>query len=231
MSNREKFGSAFFFCIFLLFFIVSSASIQARPEKLNFGLNVGPIFSSQWSTGEKPAGYENPTGQSGLSIGFFSNLTLGKRFSLQGEICMSDKGAKHNIIIAGFPFGPIDVTYTTDYLEIPLWLKFYVIKKEKFRIYTGAGGYIAFLTKGKYLFENEFIPSFTEDMEDIKKTDFGFLGNWGLEIKAAHFLFHLEYRYSMGFADISYPTGPGSPEIEFRHLSHVVLFGVSFAFL
>jgi opacity protein-like surface antigen len=189
---------------------------------------LGPVFSNHWSTEEAPEGVEKPTGESGFSIGVYANFRLGKRFSLQGEIGYAEKGAKHNILIEGFPFGPVDVTYSTEHIEIPIWLKFYVIKGEKFRIYTGAGGYMAFLTNGQYLFENEVIPSFTEDMDDIKKTDLGLLFQWGLEIKVGSVFVHLEYRYSMSFTDISYPTGPDAPGIDLRNLAHVVLFGVSF---
>jgi hypothetical protein len=228
MSDKEKLKSTCFVCVFSLILLLGSAGIQAQSEKWTFGLNVGPIFSNQWATGGTPEGYDKPVGESGLSIGVYFNLQLGKRFSLQGEIGHTEKGAGHNITIEGFPYGPIDVTYKTEYIEMPIWLKFYVLKKEKFRIYTGAGGYIAFLTNGHYLFENEFVPNFTEDLDNTKTTDLGLLANWGVEIKVADFFIHLEYRYSMGFVDINYPTGPDAPEIEFRHLAHVALIGVSF---
>jgi opacity protein-like surface antigen len=228
MSKRWRSKSTFFFCAFLLILLAGSMRIQAEPEKLTFGLNVGPVFSNHWSTEDAPEGVEKPKGESGFSVGVYMNLSLGKRFSLQGEIGYAEKGAKHNLLIEGFPYGPVDVTYNTEHIEIPIWLKFYVIKGKKFRIYTGGGGYIAFLTNGWYLFENEVIPSFTADMDDIKKTDLGFLFQWGLEFKVGDFFVHLEYRYSMGLIDISYPTGPDAPGVELRNLAHAALLGVSF---
>jgi hypothetical protein len=231
MNGGVKFQSALFLCFFSLFLILGTANMQAQSKKLALGLNIGPIFSNQWSTEETPAGYEKPGGESGLSLGLYLNLRLSKRFSLQGEIGLVEKGANHNLLIEGFPFGPIDVTYSTEYIEVPIWLKFYVIKGKTLRLYTGGGGYIAFLLNGEYTVENEFIPTITEDLEDIKQSDLGFLFNWGLEIKAGDFLAHVEYRYSMGLTDIASPTGPGAPTIDLRHLGHYVCFGISFALL
>jgi len=228
MERSRAIQPSLFFLIFLAIFLLSSATIPAQPGKWSFGLNIGPIFSNHWSTEDTPAGYEKPIGESGLSLGVYTNYRLSKRFSLQVGIGLAEKGAKHNLVIEGFPYGPVDITYNTEHIEIPVWLKFYVIKKEKIRLYTGAGGYFAYLTKGQYTFENEFIPSFTEDMDDLKKSDIGMMFNWGLEVKVAHFLFHLEYRYSMGFTDISFPTGPGTPGVNLRNMAHVALFGVSF---
>lgn len=226
MKESGKF-CIIFSCILSLL-LLSGSVLQAQSKKLTFGIHAGPVFSNQWSTEEAPEGYEKPAGEVGLTLGIYINFSLGKRFSLQGEAGWIEKGAKHNLLIEGFPFGPVDITYSTEYIEFPLWVKFYVIKKDKFRIYTGAGGYTAFFLKGQYLFENEFVPTFTEDLEDMKKSDFGFLFNWGLELKLGGFLVHLEYRYSMGFYDIGFPTGPGAPPINLRHLAYVVLFGVSF---
>lgn len=216
------------FRFFLAVFLLSSTMMAAQPGKWTLGLNIGPIFSNHWSTEDTPSGYEKPIGESGLSLGLYTNYRLSKRFSLQVGIGLAEKGAKHTLVIEGFPYGPVDVTYNTEHIEIPVWLKFYVIKKEKIRLYTGAGGYLAFLTKGRYLFENEFIPSFTEDMKDLKKSDMGMLFNWGLEVKVAHFLVHLEYRFTLGLTDISFPTGPGAPGVNLRNLAYVALLGVSF---
>jgi hypothetical protein len=36
----------------------------------------------------------------------------------------------------------------------------------------------------------------------------------------------LEYRYSMGFVDLTLPTGPGFPEVRLRNMVHAFNVGI-----
>lgn len=209
--------------------ICCAGLLQADDQRLSFGMNIGASLSNHWSPAEDSAEYERSTsGESGVAIGFFMNWSLGKLFAVQSELSFVDKGATHNIDIPSFPYGAIEVTYAMQYLVIPISLKFYPLTIGTVRLYTGAGGYYAFLINGTYSFRNEFIPNFDEKLSDIKSGDGGFFFSSGFQFKLSSFRVHLEYRYSMGLVDITFPTGPGFPEIALRNMAHLLLVGVSF---
>lgn len=211
--------------------MVMTGAVQAEsPRKpVAFGLYIGPSITSQWSTAEASPEYSRTTGnESGVTLGLFVGFSLGKLFAIQAEFMFVEKGGNHTISVAGFPYGDLVVTYSMDYIEIPVLLKFIPLKTKSINFYSQAGIYLAFLTDSSYRFENEIIPDFNQDLGDLKKSDLGLAGGAGISFSLKNVNLHAEYRYSMGLVDLAFPTGPGFPEIELRNLGHKILCGISF---
>ncbi len=55
-----------------------------------------------------------------FSGGYFFNYEVVPMFSVQSEINLASKGANHDMILKGFPFSKISLTY----IQVPLLLKF-----------------------------------------------------------------------------------------------------------
>jgi hypothetical protein len=216
---------------FLVAILLITGFIQPDNNKkpVVFGMYIGSSISSQWSTAEASPEYTRTTGnESGVSIGLFADFSLGRLFAIQGELFLVDKGGNHTITVAGFPFGDIDITYSMTYVEIPILLKLIPIQTKNFSLFSHIGAFFAFITNSTYEFKNEVIPDFTQDLGDLKQTDYGLIGGGGISFALKGFNLHIEYRYSMGFHDLTFPTGPDFPEIELRNFGHKILLGISF---
>jgi len=210
--------------------LATSGGLNASPKPpVKFGLHVGASLSSQWSPAEEISDFGRVTEfESGLCLGPFVTIPLGNWFALQGELLFVERGAKHIITIADFPYGDISVVYSLDYIDIPVLFTFIPIHGEHLRVYSHIGGHVSVLTAGTYAFSNEFIPDFSETLSDLGGADFGFTTGAGVEVQVEGLMLQLEYRYTMGFKDLTFPTGPEFPEIELRNMGHMILLGIAF---
>jgi hypothetical protein len=207
---------------------VSVSAQEEESDGIMLGFHGGLSLSSHWSTAEASSAYERETNsESGMIGGAYILFPLGKSFAFQPELAFVQKGANHIINIAGFPFGAIDVTYCLEYIELPLIIKFYPFDLGTMKFYSTAGAYISLLTSSSYRFENEFLPGFTEDIDSLDDIDYGVVFGAGLMMDIEGLKVDLEYRYSMGFNDLVYPTGPGFPEIELRNYAHMFMIGIA----
>jgi len=215
--------------------VLACASVFILPVmaqaggKIAFGAKGAFAISNHWSTKEKGDGYsvESST-KNGFSAGVSASLALTNIFKLQPELHYVKKGSKQTVTVPNFPYGDINVTYKLDYLEIPLLLNAYPFRLRKLKPHTSIGPYVAFLLSSKYDFENQFLPDFEKDIEGIKETDFGIVFGTGIDYYAGLVGFSFDYRYSMGFVDLTLPTGPGFPEIELRNNCHSFMLGIIF---
>lgn len=193
-------------------------------NKVKFGFKAGINFSSHWSTEEKPDDSSVLIrSKLGLLAGALANVRLSNLFRLQPEVFYIQKGSNQDINVPGAPIGTISVVYDLQYLEIPVVLKIYPRKgKGRLQPTLSSGGYFSFLLKGAYSYSNMFIGSFEYDIEDLRKTDMGFLGGAGIEFQDETLVFGIQYRYSMGFVDLDLPTGPNAPTVALRNYSHMI---------
>ena len=198
-------------------------------DKIAFGAKGAFAISNHWSSKEKGNGYsvESST-KNGFSAGVSASLALTDIFKFQPELHYVKKGSKQTVTVPNFPYGDINVTYKLDYLEIPLLLNAYPFHIPKLKPHTSIGPYVSFLLSSKYDFENKFLPDFEKDIEGIKETDFGVVFGTGIDYHVGLFAFSFDYRYSMGFVDLTLPTGPGFPEIELRNSCHSFMLGMIF---
>ncbi|MBN2135129.1 MAG: PorT family protein [Acidobacteria bacterium] len=221
------------FILILLLTLPVTATADANKEKDHEGFMLGFhgsfAISSHWSTAEDSGSYERSTGsENGYSFGVFAVIPLGGKFSLQPEIYYVEKGANHTINIQNFPFGDFIVTYCTDYIEIPVLLKFTPFEFGNIKFFMHGGLYLSFLLTSEYEFENDLLPNFTMDIETLESTDFGFAFGNGFLTDLDGLRIAIEYRYSMSFTDNNFPTGPGFPEIELRNYVHMFILSLGF---
>jgi hypothetical protein len=213
----------------VLAILISQTAVYGE-KRIEFGVKAGYNFASHWSTEEKPDDSSVIIrSQFGLLAGTMADIRLSGLFRLQPEILYVQKGSIQEVAAPGVPIGYVTVVYDLQYLEIPLLLKLYPRKgKGLVQPVLSSGGYFSYLLKGSYSFSNPFIGSMDFDMEDLQKTDFGFLGGLGIEFQEETLTFGIQYRYSMGFVDLDLPTGPGAPTVALRNFSHMISFEIFF---
>lgn len=132
--------------LLLLFFLTSSCAVWAQG--ITWGVNIAPsiayriaqrsplnerITSAQLS--EKP--------MHAFDFGFDVRKTIGERFRIGAAVLYSRKGFSNNHAAATFRNSQISAAYLVDYmqdnLEIPFFLTYSVIKKEKTEAYPLLG--------------------------------------------------------------------------------------------
>jgi hypothetical protein len=219
------------------------------------GTKGGVGISNHWSTEEKGDEYTVESGSKpGGSIGVLASYQISRYFAVQGEILYTQKGSKQDVTLPPLPLplgdiGAIALTYQMDYVEMPVILKTYPFRMETVRPYTTIGPYLAFVMGNEYEMNNEVLESFVppggdigaaQEIERLEGTDYGIVFGTGIEYHVYDLKFSFDYRYTMGFADLTLPTGempeipgmpPGAvtgafPEIELRNNCHMFLIGM-----
>jgi hypothetical protein len=230
---------------------------EGRSEaQFYLGTKGGLGISNHWSTEEKGEGYKVESGsKTGGSIGVLAGFQISRYFTVQGEILYTQKGSKQDVTIKDFPpplgdIGAIKLIYQLDYVEVPLILKTYPLRLETIKPYTTIGPYLAFLTGDQYQFENSKLEEEvgkpfgtelegTKDIAGIKETDYGIVFGTGVEYQLYDLRFSFDYRYTMGFVDLTLPTRPvgqwpqqiplssdAFPDIDLRNNCHMFILGV-----
>ena len=150
-----------------LFFIGAIAQAQTA----RFGFSAGATLGSQSS---KSSGISiNSSSKAGLTLGVMSDISLSDAFSFQPGLNFTQKGGKFDLSDLGVP-GTGDVTYTLNYVEVPLNV---VFKAEagSGKFFIGAGPSLGFGISGKFKSgnEEEDVNFGSNEEDDLKPFDFG----------------------------------------------------------
>jgi hypothetical protein len=172
----------------VILFVTSFASAQSQ-------FSAGPTLGLNLATfnGKDANQLGNLSSKAGLYIGGFFNYHFTELFALQPEIAFTMKGADATVNGA-------NVTYTANYIEIPVLLKFYIpiegsrtIKPSLF-----AGPAFAFnVASSGEVTENG--TSTTIDLSnDTKSFDFGLAFGGGVGFLVGRGLLDFSLRYTLG---------------------------------
>jgi len=223
MIKAWRFGA-----IALAVFIGFSPALEAAG-KLGFGIQGGLTLTNHWSTKEKGGNYRVESSiKNGFAGGILSTARISRLFSIEADLLYVKKGSNQTITVPGFPLGDINVTYELNYLEIPLLLRTHLFPGAKIQPTMAIGPYMGFLVSNKYVYRIAILGTTEEEIKGIKSTDYGIVFGTGLSIPAGAVNLRIDYRYSMSFADLMLPTGPGFPTIELRNCCHYLMFGLVF---
>ncbi len=144
---------------------------------------------------------------SGFRFGGFLTLDMAGGLQIQPEAYYTQKGASYeqNGMLWDVPF-TMKGKLKLDYIEIPVLVK-YVLKTGSLEPFFFAGPYFAFkasakgevaMNVGELGTETE-----TEDLEDVKSTDYGVVVGAGLNLPLGQMTLIFDVRYTLGMTNIS----------------------------
>jgi hypothetical protein len=202
MIRLSVFGIAIFFLTTL-----ATAQTTLGPK---LGLNISTLSGNERS---------GLTSKVGFNVGAFFNFKINDLIAVQPEVYFTMKGAKDTTIETEIH----NFTYTLDYIEIPVLIKFSIpIPNSKFCPSVYVGPSVSFNLNAKV--SEEINGTILEgDYEFINKTDYGLILGTNMGFRSKKFEYGLDIRYVMGLRSI-YNTQEYSYDVK----NHV--FSLSFYF-
>lgn len=157
---------------------LSFANAQDVKFGVKGGLNIASITNS-----------DNANSLTGFHVGFFAELNVSEKFTLQPEVLYSIQGAKDS-----------GITLNLGYINLPIMAKYYVAKDFSLEF----GPQIGFLISAKAKVDGE-----SGNVKDLlKSTDFG------LNLGAAYDIsknMTVGLRYNLGLSQVQKDLDPGEP--------------------
>jgi hypothetical protein len=179
--------------LFTIFFIIAAftslslAQMQIGPKA---GLNLANLSGDD---------IEDTDSKTGFAGGVFFMYKFSDMFAIQPEAYYSMKGATDKFDYEG---GTIDVTYSFDYIEVPLLLKLLIpIENSSINPAIFAGPFVGFNTTAKAKAEADG-QSEEQDVEDFKSTEFGLAFGGGLGFPVGTNELGFDVRYILGLSTL-----------------------------
>jgi len=201
--------------LFTIFFIIAAftslslAQMQIGPKA---GLNLANLSGDD---------IEDTDSKTGFAGGVFFMYKFSDMFAIQPEAYYSMKGATDKFDYEG---GTIDVTYSFDYIEVPLLLKLLIpITNYSINPAIFAGPFVGFNTTAKAKAEADG-QSEEQDVEDFKSTEFGLAFGGGLGFPVGTNELGFDVRYILGLSTLD------DSEEEADVKNSVINFNVYFGF-
>lgn len=173
--------------VLCLFSTMSFAQMQAG---LKAGLNIANLSGDD---------IDSPDSKTGFAGGAFFTYQFSPMFAIQPEVYYSMKGATDKMDFNG---ATVDLTYTLDYIEIPVLFKLLIPLQGssiKPAIFAGPSFGINTTAKIKAEYQGE---SEEEDIEDVKSTDFGLQFGGGIGFPVGKGELGVDIRYILGLSTI-----------------------------
>ncbi len=173
--------------VLTVFSMISFAQMQAG---LKAGVNISNLSGDD-------AG--SPDSKTGFAFGGFFMYQFSPMFAIQPEAYYTMKGATEKMDFSGTT---VDLTYTLDYIEIPVLFKFLIpIQGSGVRPAIFAGPFLGINTTAKVKAEFDG-QSQEEDLTDTKSTEFGLQFGGGIGFPVGKGELGVDLRYILGLSTI-----------------------------
>ncbi|CAM1370518.1 porin family protein [Tenacibaculum xiamenense] len=182
----------------LLFVTLMVFGLAVNAQDIEFGAKSGLSFSNL--NIKNAFGAQSFDSSTNFHFGGVVEFKLSEKFSVQPELLFSRQG---NVAIFKGGTGVVMMDFEDktrlDYLNVPVMLKYYFIKK----ISVEVGPQIGVLLSAKSIIDDKSIPGDTQEKRDIKdhieSIDFGV--NFGVGSKLENGI-NFGLRYNLGVTDI-----------------------------
>jgi hypothetical protein len=180
-------------CLILLFILTAFTSLSLAQMQIGpkAGLNLANLSGDD---------VENTDSKTGFAGGVFFMYQFSKMFAIQPEAYYTMKGATQKETIEDIS---IDITYTLDYIEVPLLFKLLIpIEGSSIHPAIFAGPAIGFNTTAKVKAEAEGQSAEQDFKDNTKSTDFGLVFGGGLGFPVGKNELGFDVRYILGLSTI-----------------------------
>jgi len=178
------------FTLFFVVFVFSIMSFAQMQAGFKAGLNLANLSGDD---------IENTDAKTSFAFGGFFCYQFSPMFAIQPEVYYTMKGATQKMDFDG---ETVDVTYSLDYIEIPLLVKFMIpIKDSKVKPAIFVGPHLGINTTAKVKAEFQG-QSEEQDLEDVKSTEFGLQFGGGIGFPVGNGELGIDIRYILGLSTI-----------------------------
>jgi hypothetical protein len=198
----------------ILFILFSPEILQAGFPDLKFGLKLGGGLANIFGQDTYDQKWH-----SAFFSGIFLDIPLYRNFLFGSELNFFRKGSVYSLKSEGMEYSE---QYFVDYLEIPVLLKFFFLKKNQPELYLYAGPSVGFNLKAKLKVSLDGLEESVE-ADNLTGTDFLLNAGAGTAFTLKTGLLILELRYSHGLKSIC-----TDQESEIKNKSLIVLAGYRF---
>ncbi|PTT00030.1 hypothetical protein DBR27_13070, partial [Flavobacterium sp. HMWF030] len=168
---------------------------MAQIDKVKLGIKAGLNISSL-TFDESELSSSSKTG---FTAGVMVEIPLAKNFSLQPELLYSQQGTKTSFFDQDVTNSNFKGTIELNYLNIPLMLKYYVIKGLSIQ----AGPQIGLLLKANSKYQDNFLGYENQESFNLKKYSNGIDTsiNFGLGYQFKD-KFYTDFRYNISYSNV-----------------------------
>lgn len=183
--------------LFVLVFCASSF-IMAQPE-----ITIGPTVGINFATfnGKDANQMGNLSSKTGMNVGAFLNYHFSDLFALQPEVIYTMKGTDGTTTFNNLNY---NLTYSINYIEVPVLLKVYIpIEGSKtIRPSLYAGPAFAFKVASNLEVSGNGVDQTVDESSDTKSFDFGLAFGGGVGFVVGTGILDVSFRYTMGLSTI-----------------------------
>ena len=179
----------------ILYTLFISVTVMAQSEKVKLGVKAGLNISSL-TFDESELSSSSKTG---FTAGLMVEVPVAKNFSLQPELLYSQQETKTSFFDQDVTNSNFKGTIELNYLNIPLMLKYYVIKGLSLQ----AGPQIGLLVKANSKYQDNFLGYENQESFNLKKYSSGIDTsiNFGLGYQFKD-KFYTDFRYNISYSNV-----------------------------
>lgn len=179
----------------ILYTLFLGVTVTAQTQKVKLGVKAGLNVSSL-AFDESELNSSNKTG---FTAGLMVEIPLLKNFSFQPEVLYSQQGTKNSFSDSDVTNSNYKSTIELNYLNIPVMLKYYVIKGLSLQ----AGPQIGILLKANNKYQDNFLGYENQESFDLKDYSAGIdtSVNFGLGYQFKD-KFYTDLRYNISYLNV-----------------------------
>jgi len=179
----------------ILYTLFIGVTVMAQNDKVKLGIKAGLNISSL-TFDESELSSSSKTG---FTAGVMVEIPLAKNFSLQPELLYSQQGTKTSFFDQDVTNSNFKGRIELNYLNIPLMLKYYVIKGLSIQ----AGPQIGLLLKANSKYQDNFLGYENQESFNLKKYSNGIDTsiNFGLGYQFKE-KFYTDFRYNISYSNV-----------------------------
>jgi hypothetical protein len=216
--------------------------------EFSFGFKGGMSFSQHSGTEVRGSEYTVESHwRTGFAVGAFLYEPVTSRFGIQQELMYVQKGSRQDIGVEILDIPTVlDVTYDMDYIEIPVFMTFAWVQREKLTLYSIAGTALSLKVRDRYVLTGEIddgsqvVPLRADaDMSEVDMFDYSFVYGLGFEFTLWTRRIIIEHRFVIGWNTLSMPTYAHIPfgdeeilidndPVPLKNQAHLIMVGIAF---
>jgi len=179
MKTIQKITLAALVCTSISTYSSAQLNDDEKESKVRFGVKAGMNFSNVYDANRDDF---TASGKLGFAGGVFVSIPIGRKFGVQPEVLLSQRGYKATGNVLGLPY---EMRRTSTYLDIPLLFAF----RPAPYLTIVVGPQFSYLVNQKDVFENSLVSYIVEEEfknDNIRKNTLGFVG--GVDVNLGHFV-------------------------------------------